>query len=290
MKIVVTGATGFTGSYVVPQLIDAGHTVRCFVRSSSDRSLLADYDVEYAVGNLDDGTTLEEALRGSDALVNIASLGFGHADNIVRAVVNSGVGRAVFVSTTAIFTKLNAPSKTIRMAAEQTIREANIEHTILRPTMIYGSAKDRNICRLVRYLKRWPLIPVVGNGEHLQQPVYVGDVAAAAVAAVASDEAAGKEYNISGAAPLTFNAVIDTVCRRLGKRVFKMHLPAGLMVATLSGTERIGLRLPIKAEQLQRLNEDKAFGYDEAAADFGYSPRSFEDGIRLELAEMGLDG
>jgi hypothetical protein len=48
------------------------------------------------------------------------------------------------------------------------------------------------------------------------------------------------------------------------------------------------MRLPIKAEQVMRLNEDKAFDYGQAANDFGYEPLSFEEGITLEIKEMGL--
>ena len=288
MKVVVTGATGFTGAYVVPRLLDAGHSVCCFVRPSSNRSSLAGQEVEFAEGDLDDASSLEQALRGRDALVNIASLGFGHAPKIVEAIVRSGVRRAVFISTTALFTSLNAPSKTVRMAAEQTIRDSGIDYTILRPTMIYGSSKDRNICRLVRFLKRWPVIPIVGHGRHLQQPVYVADVAAAVAASLSTDVAIRKEYNISGAAPLTFNELIDTVCRKLHRRVFKLHLPAGIMIAALSALERVRIRLPIKAEQLERLNEDKAFDSEQAARDFGYAPLGFEEGIELQLAEMGF--
>ena len=74
----------------------------------------------------------------------------------------------------------------------------------------------------------------------------------------------------------------------MGKKVFKIHLPASPFVLSLEGIERLGLRLFIKSEQIKRLNENKAFDFDEAAQDFGYRPRSFEEGIHLELKEMGL--
>jgi hypothetical protein len=59
------------------------------------------------------------------------------------------------------------------------------------------------------------------------------------------------------------------------------------IVALLRFCENNRIGLPIKAEQILRLNEDKAFEFDDASRDFGYSPRSFEDGISLELKEMG---
>jgi hypothetical protein len=67
-----------------------------------------------------------------------------------------------------------------------------------------------------------------------------------------------------------------------------MHLPALPVVVGLSWLERLHLRLPIKAEQISRLNEDKAFDYSAATEDFGYSPRSFAEGMHAELLSMGL--
>lgn len=288
MRVLVTGSTGFTGSYVVPLLLQNNYDVCCLVRRSSRTSVLPLDRVELRYGDLGDDESLKKTLQGVDVLVNIASLGFGHAHNIVNAAIAASIKRAVFISTTAVLTTLNASSKRVRLAAEETVRESGLAFTILRPTMIYGSSRDRNICRLIRYLARWHLIPIFGDGESLQQPVYVGDVAAAVVQVLATERAIGNTYNVSGAEPLTYNQLIDTVSALLGRRVRKLHLPMTPLVAGLSLLERLPVRLPIKAEQVLRLNEHKAFDYQEAVRDFGYQPRTLADGIRLELEEMGL--
>ena len=286
MKVLVTGATGFTGSYVVPLLLEQGHFLRCLVRPSSAKSALPVSSVEWVHGDLGDLQSLKRAAEGMDALVNIASIGFGHAPNILQASKASGISRAIFISTTAIFTDLKAPSKATRMAAEETIRSSGMAYTILRPTMIYGSSRDRNMCRLIRYLQKWPIIPILGSGENLQQPVYVGDLAQAIGDCLSNDRTIGKSYNISGGEALTFNQVIDTICRLLGRKVLKMRFPALPVVAALRACECLSWPLPIKAEQILRLNEDKVFDSKEAFLDFGYSPRTFGEGIALELKEM----
>jgi uncharacterized protein YbjT (DUF2867 family) len=283
MKALVTGATGFTGSRVVPLLLKSGFQVRCLTRATSDRSPLADMDVEWVTGDLSNPETLTAALRGVDALVNIASLGFGHAESIVRSAKEAGVKRGIFISTTAIFTQLNAGSKSIRLAAEEAIQASGLDYTILRPTMIYGSKRDRNMWRLIRLLRITPLMPIFGDGESLQQPIFVDDVAQAVLLALQTDATIGKSYNIAGKAPLTYNQVIDMVASALGKRVWKLHLPYMPIVRMLQFTERMSLRLPIKAEQVLRLNENKVFSYEEAQKDFGFSPRSFGEGIGVEI-------
>jgi len=283
MKIFITGATGFTGSRVVPLLLKSGYAVRCLYRASSDRSSLANLDIEWALGDVSDAQSLTFAMHGTDALVNVASLGFGHADSIVSAAKNAGIKRAVFISTTAIFTQLNAGSKKVRVAAELAIETSGLKYTILRPTMIYGSPRDRNMWRLIRFMRVSPIVPIFGDGKYLQQPIYVDDVAQALVSCLSNDNTIGKSYNIAGKQALTYNDVIDTIAKGMNKRVWKIHEPLKPVVSLLRFFERIRIPFPLKAEQVLRLNENKDFSYLEAQKDFGFSPLSFEEGIRIEV-------
>src|SRR5258708_35127235 len=225
-------------------------------------------------------------MTGAEILINVASLGFGHAPTIVKAAQAARIGRAVFVSTTAVVTTLNARSKEIRLAAERLILESGIPSTVLRTTMIYGSPRDRNVSRLIRFLRVSPVIPVFGNGHHQQQPVHVADVAAAIVSSVATALTMDRIYSIAGAAPLTYDQVIETVASCLGKRVINVHVPARLVVSGLTGIESIGLRRPIRSEQVRRLEQHKGFDTSPAARDFGFAPKSFTEGVRLEIEEM----
>jgi len=283
MKVFVTGATGFTGTRIVPLLLKLGYKVRCLYRETSDRSLLPQPEIEWALGDVSDTDGLSTSMQGTDALVNIASLGFGHADSIIRAAQKAGVKRTIFISTTAIFTQLNAKSKTVRLAAENAIETSGLDYTILRPTMIYGSPRDRNMWRLIRLMRYSPIIPIVGDGKHLQQPIYVDDVAQAVVGCLSNHVTFCKSYNIAGKDALTYNDVIDTIAQRMKKKVWKMHIPSKPVVSLLGVFERLRIPFPIKAEQILRLNENKDFRYADAQRDFGFDPISFEEGIGLEL-------
>ncbi len=283
MRVFVTGGTGFTGSRVVPLLLEIGYQVRCLHRPGSDRSPHPEPEIEWVEGDLADTQLLTSSMKGSDALVNIASLGFGHADSIVQAAWEAGIRRAIFLGTTAIYTQIDTKSKSIRLGAEQTIQASGLNYTILRPTMIYGCPRDRNMWRLIRFLRVSPVAPIFGDGNYLQQPIHVDDVARAVVSCLSTDQTIGKNYNIAGRHPISYNEVVDTVAMQLNKRVWKVHFPSQPAVFFLKLLEHLHIPFPLKAEQILRLNENKSFGYEEAQMDFGFDPMSFEDGICLEL-------
>ena len=286
-RVFLTGGTGFTGSHVAQRLVEAGFRVRALVRPRSDQKYLHPA-VERVTGILEDVDALGQAMRECDVLVNAASIGFGHAPGILAATRLAEVRRAVFFSSTSLFTILSAKSKALRQEAEEAVVKSGLNWTILRPTMIYGSERDRNLCRLVRFIRKSPLIPVFGDGESLQQPVYVDDLAIAVVSALKSAASVGRAYNLPGAAPISYNRIIETIAALLGKHARSVYLPPGPFISLMRTWEATGLRAPLKAEQIQRLNEDKTFDYVAAQKDFAYSPRAFEEGIKQEIEKMGL--
>lgn len=287
--ILLTGATGFLGGYVLEELVKRGHEVTCFVRKTSNLEKIKQLNVPYIFGELDDFKSICKALKDKEALINIASLGFGHAPNIINACQEMNIKRAIFISTTGIFTKLNPDSKGIRLEAERLIKESDLDYTIIRPTMIYGTPKDRNMWRLVKYLKRLPVLPILGNGKYLQQPVYVKDLAWAVVSAYETNLTIKKAYNISGLEALTYNEVVDITGKELGKKVLKIHVPMKISYGLLKLYEKISSKPKLKAEQVLRLNENKDFSHEEAARDFGYKPMSFHEGIKLEVESSNMN-
>lgn len=286
--ILLTGATGFLGEFVLRELLNKGYDVTCFVRKTSKVNIIKELNVKYVFGNLDNFNSICEALKDKDTLINIASLGFGHAPNIVNACEEMNIKRAIFISTTGIFTKLNPNSKAIRLEAERIIKESSLDYTIIRPTMIYGTPKDRNMWRLVKYLKKLRIIPVLGKGDYLQQPVYVKDLANVIVRAYMNPISVKRIYNISGAEALTYNEVIDITAKALGVKVLKLHIPMKLSYYLLKIYEKLSKKPKLKSEQVLRLNENKDFSYEEAKIDLDYNPLSFSKGIKLEISESEL--
>jgi uncharacterized protein YbjT (DUF2867 family) len=290
MRLLVIGGSGFLGGYVLREASRRGHQTVALARSPAAVRAVAGRGAQPVAGNLDEAGQLGQVFAAAhcDTLVSLASLGFGHGPAIVAAAGEARIGRAVFVSTTAVTTALPAPAKRVRLAAEQRIRASALKWTILRPTMIYGAPGDRNMSRLLDLLHRVPLLPVPGGGHHLQQPVHVADVADAVLNAAERPAAAGGTYDVAGPEPLTFADLLRTSARAVGSRTRFVPVPLPPVLALARGHERLSQHPRIRAEQLLRLAEDKSFAIDSAARDLGFDPRPFAAGIRAEAQAMGL--
>jgi uncharacterized protein YbjT (DUF2867 family) len=290
VRLLVTGGSGFLGGYVLAEARRRGHECVALARSPAAAAVVAARGASPLDGDLDQQGVLPELFTAArcDGLVNLASLGFGHAPGVVAAAQAAGLDRSVFVSTTAVTTTLPARSRAVRLAAEHEIETSGLKWTILRPTMIYGAPGDRNLSRLLVLLRRTPVLPVPGGGRRLQQPVHVADLADAVLAAVTQPAAAARRYDVAGPAPLTFARLLRACAAAVGGRTRLVPVPLAPAVAALRGYERLSRTPKIKAEQLERLAEDKAFDISAAAHDLGYAPRPFADGIRAEAAALGL--
>ena len=167
MRLLVVGGSGFLGGYVLREAARARSPGPGAERGARrPRARWTALGAQPLAGDLDDACRLDEAFAAArcEVLVCLASLGFGHGPAIVAAAEEAGIPRAVFVSTTAVTTTLHPPTKQVRLAAEEQIRGCGLDWTILRPTMIYGAAGDRNLSRLLRLLSRAPVLPVPGTG------------------------------------------------------------------------------------------------------------------------------
>jgi len=286
MRVHVTGGSGFLGGSVIPRLVAAGHEPSALARTETAAQRIRILGATPIPGDLDDPASIDGAFAdsGAETLVNLASLGFGHAPTIVAAAEEAGLKRAVFISTTSIFTRLATASKPVRVAAEDTVRASGLDWTIIRPTMIYGRPGDRNMARLLRGLRRLPILPLPGGGVGLQQPVHVDDLAAAIVNALDRPVTARQAYDVAGPEPLTLRTIIEEAGRAVGRRPTLMPVPLAPVVGLVRLYEAVAPSPRLKAEQLARLAEDKAVEIGPARADLGFDPRSFAEGIRAEAA------
>ena len=277
--ILVTGATGYTGPYVVEALMRAGERVRALVRPSSDPERVRELGAEVWVGDLEDERSVLDALDGAEAVLGVSHI--RHAPALVRACATRGVTRGVFFSSCRIFSR--TPSRTVKelMDGEAAVAQSNLDYTILRPTMIYGPGEDRNLSRIRQHIRRHRVIPVFGSGERLQQPVFVKDVALAAARVTRISATIRKTYTLAGPRPIPYAGLIDAIAAAEGRWIVKIYLPVRASAWFAGVWGRLSGEPRLTAEQVRRFDEEKAFDIEEARRDFDFEPIPFEEGLRV---------
>lgn len=277
----MTGATGFTGRRVLARLRDRGHEVRALVRAPAAR--LAEPGVVPVVGDVSDGRALAALLAGCAGFVGVAPLAAGGGGPLAAALDASPVRRAVHFSTASVHSRLATPVKAPWLRAEERVRASRPSWTLLRPTMIYGDAGDRNLSRLVRFVARAPLIPLPGGGRALVQPVHVDDVAQAAARALESEAAIGRAYELPGGTADPLRAVVEWVRAAVGSRAPVVTLPIRPLAVAIGLWSRLGLPPRLRPDQVLRLAEDRHFSAEAAERDLGFAPRGWRAGLADEV-------
>lgn len=297
----ITGITGHSGKWFLKRLERECYQgkLRCVMRESKSAApekyeifKNCKLDVEFVVGSLEDETFLLQSLKGVRTILHIA--GINLSPGIVKAAILNKVDWVILVHTTGRFSKYKSASQEyiriedaiLELCREDQQELRQLNYTILRPTMIYGSSKDKNMYRLVDYLNRHKLFPLFGDGSNLMQPVHARDLGNAYYdVMVHKDTTLNQAYNLSGAEPITYLKIIQTIRSLLGSKTVIVKLPISLSILAAKAYNSLFKNAIITVEQVMRMQEDKAFSHDEASRDFGYAPLRFEDGIKEEVEE-----
>ena len=275
--ILVTGATGYTGRVLLRELVRKGCAVRCLVRATSDVDCLQALGVEWAVADLAEGGLTGAHFDGVRQLVHVAPIW------LCRALVDQltpAIEVAVFISSLRRLSTVPSRSVDAVATGERLVQDSGFPATILRPSMIYGPGDDRNISRLARHFQKRSLIPVIGSGRYLQQPVHVGDVVRAITAALGTPAAKGKVYAIAGPEAMSFNDLLDLVGGAVNSKPRKVHFPAALGLAASRCMRFAGISAGLDPEQIRRLQEDKVFDIEPARRDLGFEPMALSEGLQ----------
>ena len=284
MKVLLTGATGLLGGALVRLLLAGGHETRCLIRPDSPNATRIDGDrVEIRRGDAAREEDFYLALGGVDAILHAA--GIEYAPQVVRAASRAGVERVLVVGSTSAHSA-HAFRSGPKLRMERLVRGSGLAWTIVRPSMIYGSERDRNVHRLLRFLDRSPVYPVFGPGTNLWQPVYYEDCARGVFTALERPAAVRRSYDLPGAEPLTYLDLVKVAAAALGRSPHIIRLPIEPVHRALVTAERLRLPLPIDSGQVMRLREDKAYPYERARHDLDYAPRPFREGVALEVARL----
>ncbi|MBD2577191.1 NAD-dependent epimerase/dehydratase family protein [Oscillatoria sp. FACHB-1406] len=294
MSIVITGATGLMGSLFLEALTreQPKAEVHCLVRPDSDRSIINSLALKlyYSVGDSSTPQNWESLLseKTLNTIIHLAQL--RHVPVILDSLKKAQQWpRLIIIGTTGVYSQYNQYSQDYEQA-ESTLQTYRGSYCLLRPTMIYGSHRDKNLHKLIKFCDRYGFFPVFGSGNCLLQPVHADDLAKALLSVLLNPNIKGS-YDLSGGTVVTFRELLALVEKLLEKPVRPLYVPYNLGLGAATFAEKIlGARSPVRREQILRLQEDKAYSHEAAQRDFGYEPRSLEIGLAQEIEILRAEG
>lgn len=294
MRVFLTGASGYVGSYVLRALVENGHTARCLVRDSGEDLVVDGENVEPVVGDLLDPTSYEKTLADCEAVIHLVGLleekpsrGVTYerihvtgTKHVVEAARESGIERFIHMSANGARPSGGTAYQRTKWKAEQIVQETGFNHwTIMRPSILFGRpdpGRPEFASRLLADLIRpFPILPVFGDGTYAMQPVHVTEVAASFVQALTREHVSGQRYVVAGPDRMPYVEVLDRIARGAGLDPKpKLHLPMPLARLVVSTVGRLGL-LPITPVQFEMLIEGNTGDAISFYRDFDLSPTSF---------------
>ncbi|MFZ3089130.1 MAG: NAD-dependent epimerase/dehydratase family protein [Nitrospirota bacterium] len=294
--ILVTGGTGFLGRNLLKKLIHEKILFRCLVR---DRKKIDDNSrVEIIEGDILDRGILDKATKDVDTVIHLAAIiksgdnsdlvrvNVDGTRNLVDACITNGVKRIIYISSLDAGLKdTNIYGKT-KAIAEDIIKSSNIDHIILRPALVYGRG-SKDICLLADMIKRYPVIPVFGNGEGLLQPVHVDDVCNIILRLINDRNIRNKIYYVAGEEKISLNALIDKIAGLFSKRVIKIHIPLWVLWLPLRAYNFFLKKSLINYKSLSILSMDKVCEIGEARGDLNFKPLNLEEGLKSVFLKGG---
>ena len=286
--VALTGALGFVASHLIGPLQATGARLVGVIRPGRDGTALAHRGLQIRRADLSDPASLEGAFEGVGAVVHLAGLSL--VPGMMAELARADVRRGVFVSSAGVHTKLVSSGADAKRAGEKALADSDLDYVILRPSMIYGTPADRNLVRLLRWIERFPIVPLPGGGTTLQQPVHVDDLCQAILAALVRPQASRQAYDVGGAEAQPLSEIVRIAASVMGRRVWTPTLPLGPTHGLVSSLRAMRLPCPVRPEQVLRLQESKAVDNGPAERDLGFRPRTFTRGIQDEARMLSESG
>ncbi|MGK7868501.1 complex I NDUFA9 subunit family protein [Falsiroseomonas sp. E2-1-a20] len=300
----VFGGAGFIGRYVVQRLAAQGYVVRVATRDPAGTRFLTTQGrvgqiVPLAV-SVTDAPALARALEGGDVAVNLVGILYerrpgdfrriqGEAPGLIaQAATAAGVRRMVHVSAIGADVGSESLYASSKAQGEAAVLAAFPHATILRPSVVFGP-EDQFFNRFASMAQMLPFMPVVSGGSRFQ-PVYVGDVADAVMAALERDEAQGATYELGGPRAMTMREVLRFILDTTRRRRRMVEMPMGFM----RFQARLLEKLPnpaLTSDQLLLLGKDNVVSGQHPGLDaLGIEPKSVESVVPAYLRRYRVGG
>ncbi len=288
--ILITGASGFVASHLIPRLRQDSNVLRCLVTNEAEGARIKAPGADLAVGNMTDPASLRAAMFEVDTVIHLVAVirekgqntfqrvNVEGTKNVVEAAKGAGVKRFIHMGALGAtpdpaYKYLN--SKWLGMEA---VKNSGLDYSILQPSVMFGEGAGF-IASLVRSINMAPLIvPIAGDGKTKLQPIWVGDVVSCIMKLLAGEKR-GETCQIGGPEIMSYDAMIDQILRSLGKKKTKIHVPRWLMRPGVAVMDALLSNPPVTMVEFKSMEIPNTTDPDSVEKQFGFKPMPLRDGL-----------
>jgi nucleoside-diphosphate-sugar epimerase len=289
-SVLITGANGFLGSTLMKSLMSS-FAVNCLVRDPNFRSENAAIFYFHEYGD----EAVEQAVSRSNIIVHCAAMLHGkkkpmwnanvmYSRRLLNLAEKHSIAHFIFISSENVQQQLSDLYTTTKRVAEEDVKKYK-NHTILRPTVLYGPGDSKYVTRLIHIIKGYPMVPILGNGENRFQFMYIDDL----VKIITSSIVKGiyGTYVVAGPQSVTYRSFMTQVlnCLELRKPVVK--LPTALLKPFSYVLEAFLSSPPLTHTQLENLKKDRNYNIARIVRLFEYVPTPLDVGLKKLIAQEG---
>ncbi len=268
--VVIFGASGFVGRYIVAILAKEYWTIKVFVRKPDQAKHLTLIgklgQVTIYQGNISNKNSVDKIIYGANKVINLvgileennkqnfSSVHIGGSTNIAESCLKHKINSLIHISALGIYDGMHSKYAKSKLEAEQNIKKIFQKTIILRPSVIFGP-EDNFTNKFARMASISPFIPLINNGLTKFQPVYVKDVAKAVSAVINNNFHLGKTYNLGGPEIISFKEIIDFVLLKIRKKriYFSLSFPMAKLIGIIFSIVPVA---PITLDQVRLLEKD----------------------------------
>lgn len=313
-RVLVTGASGFTGAHLCERLVLDGYRVRALVRDPAKASRLVRLGAEVVEGDLVESRTAVRATKGMEIVFHVAALyrqegvprkafwavNVTGTDHLLRAAVRHDVTRFIHCSTVGVHGDVGAvpanedapfrpgdPYQVSKLEGEKVaaayVQRGDLAVTIVRPTGIYGPG-DLRFLKLFRVIARnrfW----MIGTGDIFYHLTYIDDLVDGILLCAVTPRAAGRAYILAGREYVTLNQLVALIAEALGAAVPHRRLPVLPVYALAYVCELIcrplGIEPPLYRRRVDFFRKHRTFDITRAVTELGFAPKvDLKTGLR----------
>lgn len=309
MNILVTGGTGFMGTYLVPLLLQRGHNVRLFVRDKKKAQDLFDNHCEIICGDIKEKDTVEGCCEDIDVVYHMAAL-MGHDSpseaafkkfrgvnvdgvrNIVEEAKKAKIKKFIYISSTAAMglqkdciinestvCKPYTPYQVTKREAElfilKEIKDNLFPAVIIRPSMVYGPGFKGDFLTIAKVCKLG-IFPKIGRGKNLSPALYIEDLAES-LARFLDKGKIGEIYLLSSSQSFTLEETVEIISETIDKKVHYIYVPRVIALIGAAILEKacklIGKKPPVTKRNIESVSTDRIIDISKMSSDIQYTPQ-----------------